>query len=63
MFIIDGNPVFEEGGMDGYGIYLYVFCYLYFIKERTMDKLEEQLNMDRDPNIEINEDIRIFYGR
>ena len=41
LLIIDGDTIFEEGDRDGNALYLSVFYCLFFMKERTMNVLEE----------------------
>ena len=48
---IYGYPVVEEDGINEEGMYLSIFYYLYFIKERTMDMLEEQPREERYPGL------------
>ena len=58
-----GYYIVEEGGMDEKGIYLYVFYYMCFIKDRGMDILEEILGVERNSEIEINNKERILNDR
>ena len=41
---------------------LFFFCFFY-IEERRIDVLKDQLDIERDPNLEVNKDIFIFDDR
>ena len=51
--IINEGPVFEEFGICGNVLYLYVFCCLCFMKEINIYMLEEQLRGKRYHTIEL----------
>ena len=53
-FIIDGGFVVNKFGMDNDCMYFSVSYSLCFIKEISMDVLDEQLGAERDPQLDIN---------
>ena len=53
MLTIDRCPVDEVDCIFEDGIHFYVFYFLYFLKERYMDMLEEQLRSERDTDLEV----------
>ena len=59
LLIIDGDTVFEECDIYGNGLCLYVFHCSFFMNGRTVGMFEEQYGEERDPNLEINEDVSI----
>ena len=59
LLIIYGYPVVGEGGIHGNGMNFYVFNCCCFMKELTMDMLEEHLREEIDPDLGVDEDTRI----
>ena len=53
MFILGGDTVVGEGGMDANVIYLSVFYCLFFIRQNSVGMLEEHFMVERDPKLEI----------
>ena len=51
LLIINEDPAVEEVIMNWSGIYFSVSCCLCFIKEITMDSIEEQSRAERDTDI------------
>ena len=47
--------------VEGFNVYLF-YCFFY-IEERILDILKDQLDVERDPNLEVNKDIFIFDDR
>ena len=46
---------------ESFNVYLF-YCFFY-IEERRIDVLKDQLDIERDPNLEVNKDIFIFDDR
>ena len=57
---IDRGPFFERYGMNKEGMYLFIFYCLAFISYRAVNMLEERSREDRDPNLEMEEDLRLL---
>ena len=49
--------------MYGEGFNVYLFHCFFYIEERRIDVLKDQLGVERDPNLEVNKDIFIFDDR
>ena len=49
--------------MYGEGFNVYLFYCFFYIEERILDVLKDQLGVERDPNLEVNKDIFIFDDR
>ena len=59
MLILHGDPGVDGDGITREGMHLYLFYCLFFLEERSMDFLEEQLETERNPDLEFNEDVRL----
>ena len=60
---IDGDPGVEEPCMFERGMYFYVSYCLCYVKDISMDMLEEQVSEERDPDLNEEEDIRMEDSR
>lgn len=63
MLILDGDPVAEECGIYVNSLYLSIFYLFYLIKERAVDTLEKQSREERDPDLKVDEDVRLCGDR
>ena len=60
---IDGDPDVEEPFMFERVMYFSVFYFLFYIKDISMDMLEEHVLEERYPDLNEEEDFRIEYSR
>ena len=58
-FIIDGDLDIIEPCMFEIGVCFSVFYCLCYVKDTSIDMLEEQLLEERDPDLNVEEDIRM----
>ena len=63
LLTIYGDPVCELYGMFENLIYLFIFYYLCFVEDISVDIAYKQVMEDIDPDLEWQEDFRISYYR